>query len=108
MAYAVIEIGGQQYRVEEGTTFAVPRQHVDVGKKLKPDKVLLVSDGEDVRVGTPEVKGASVKLTVSAQVKGPKLRVFKFKAKKNYKRVRGHRQELTELRVEKIALKGGK
>lgn len=108
MTYALIEMAGHQYRVEEGATLMVPRQRADVGKKLKPDKVLLVSDGEEVRVGTPEVKGAEVKLAVVAQVRGPKLRVLKYRAKENYKRTRGHRQELTELRVEKIALKGGK
>ena len=107
MAYALIEMAGHQYRVEEGTTLTVPRRRADVGKKLKPDRVLLVSDGEEVRIGTPEVKGAEVKLAVVAQVRGPKLRVFKYNPKENYKRSRGHRQELTELRVEKIALKGG-
>jgi len=108
MAYAIIEIGGQQYRVEEGTVFEVPHQPAEVGAEMSPDRVLVVSDDDKVDIGTPEVKGAKVTLKVLAQTKGRKIRVFKYHPKENYRRTRGQRQELTELRVEKITLKGDK
>lgn len=99
--YAVIEIKGKQFRVSEGDTISLPRCATEAGKKLTPDRVLLIG-GEEVKVGTPEVKGAKVDLLVVEHTRGPKIRGFKYKAKINYKRAWGHRAELTVVRVEKI------
>lgn len=99
MKYAVLRIQGHQYKVEEGETFNVDK----IDGEVKPE-VLLVVDGENVKVGDPIVKDAKVKLSVVEElVKGEKIRVFKFKAKSRYKKTRGFRAQLTTLKLEKIS-----
>ncbi len=99
--YAVIEIKGKQYRVEEGDVFAISRCQAADGEEIAPDRVLLVG-GEELKVGTPVVKGAAVVLSVVQQTRGPKIHGFKYRPKSNWKRAWGHRDELTIVRVQKI------
>jgi len=97
--YAVISVAGTQVKVRQGDRINVPRLDLDEGSEAKIRDVLLVSDGENVRVGDPVVKGASVKVKVLGHFKGKKVIVFKKKRRKNYRRFKGHRQEYTELLV---------
>lgn len=103
MRYAVVLIGGRQYKVQEGQELLVDRQDVEVGKKMKFDKVLLLRDEEKVEVGQPEVSGASIEASVIVQTKGPKLVISKYKAKSRYRRKRGHRSFYTKLKIAKIS-----
>jgi large subunit ribosomal protein L21 len=104
--YAVLRTGGKQYRVEAGTTFVVEKLAGEPGSTVTFDRVLLVGDGDDVTVGTPTVAGATVSATVIGQVRGEKIVVFKFKQKAKYRRRTGHRQQLTQLRVDEITAGG--
>ncbi len=100
--YAIIETGGKQYRVQEGDTLYVEKLPAEVGDYFEVDKVLAVVAGDDVKIGSPLVEDAKVTLRVVRHGKGKKIIVFKFKAKKNYRRKKGHRQPFTEVAVEKI------
>lgn len=102
--YAVISAGGKQYRVEQGTTFLVEKLPDEAGSSVTLDQVLLVSDGDDIRVGTPTVPGASVTVTVLGEQAGEKVIIFKYKQKARYRRRTGHRQHYTQLRVDGINL----
>lgn len=99
--YAVVEVKGKQYRAEKGAVLRVDRIEGEKGAKIAFDSVLLVS-GDTIKVGAPYVKGAAVKAEIKDQTKGDKLIVFKYKAKKDYRRTHGHRQEYTLLTVEDI------
>ena len=101
--YAVIETGGKQYRVQEGDVLFVEKLNVAEGETINFDKVLLVGKDGEVVIGKPVVEGATVQATVVEQGKGKKVVVFKYKAKKNYKRKQGHRQPYTRVKIEKIA-----
>jgi large subunit ribosomal protein L21 len=101
--YAVVETGGKQYRVSEGDVIDVERLSAAPGQRVTFERVLaLVRDG-DLQAGTPTVEGARVGAVVVAQRRGRKILVFKYKAKVNYRKRSGHRQELTRLRIERIA-----
>lgn len=100
--YAVVETGGKQYKVTAGETIEVEKLPLKVGQKVELDKVLLVGDGNTVRVGNPTVEGAKVMATVAGQGKGRKVIVFKYKPKNRYRRKSGHRQAYTRLRIDKI------
>ena len=102
--YAIFRAAGKQFRAEKGKTLRLPRIAAEPGTKLTFDEVLLASDGETVRAGTPLVKGASVTAEVVAEGKEPKVYVFKFKRRKNYRRKTGHRQHFTEVRVTGLKL----
>jgi large subunit ribosomal protein L21 len=102
-AYAVIETGGKQYRVKANDTIQVERLTASVGEKLELDKVLAVSDGKSIQVGTPTLEGAAVTTTVVSHIRGDKVINYKKKRRKGYERKVGHRQELTTLHVESIA-----
>jgi len=102
--YAVIESGGKQYRVEEGATLQVEALDAEPGTAVTLDRVLLVADGENVTVGAPVVKGASVQATVVRHGRGKKVIVFKYKSKVHYRRKRGHRQNFTALRIDRILI----
>jgi large subunit ribosomal protein L21 len=102
--YAIFRAAGKQFRAEKGKTLRLPRLDAEPGTKLTFDEVLLASDGETVRAGTPLVKGASVTAEVVAEGKDPKIYVFKFKRRKNYRRKTGHRQHFTEVRVTGLKL----
>ena len=100
--YAVVETGGKQYRVQEGDRLLVERLDAPADGEVTLDRVLLISDGETCRVGTPVVDGARVVARVEKHLRGRKITVFTDKPKKNYRRKMGHRQELTRIRIEKI------
>ena len=101
MAYAVIKTGGKQYRVEEGTTLLVERLTDDEGAKISLEPLLYA--GDQTLFGADQLGKVKVEATVVGHERGPKLRVFKFKPKRGYKRRTGHRQELTRIEVTKIS-----
>ena len=101
--FAVVELGGKQYLVRENDLLRVEKLGVEDGATYKADKVLLISDGKTSKVGMPFIKGAAIDMKVLKSGLGDKVRVFKMKAKKRYKRTRGHRQAFTELKVGRIA-----
>lgn len=101
-AYAVIETGGKQYRVQTGDSLDVELLHAEEGATVTIDKVLAVSDGTELKIGTPYVDGAKVTLKVEKNFRGPKLISFDKKRRKGYKRTVGHRQELTRVSVESL------
>src|SRR6187200_2872229 len=106
MAYAVIKTGGKQYRVEEGTTLLVERLKGDEGSKLEL-KPLLYADGDKSILGGSDLGKIKVEAKVVGHERGPKLRIFKFKPKRGYKRRTGHRQELTRIEVTSISVGKG-
>ena len=97
--YAVVKIKGQQFRVEPGSKLQVPLLEDEVGASVSFDEVLMLAEGEDVKVGQPHVEGASVAAEVLRHGRSRKITVFKFKRRKNYKRKKGHRQPFTELSI---------
>ena len=99
--YAVIETGGKQYRVQEGDVITVEKLNVEAGETVVFDKVLLMSDGKEVKVGAPYLTEA-VTGSVVENGKGKKVIIFKYKAKKDYRKKTGHRQPYTKLVIEKI------
>lgn len=100
--FAIVEISGQQFKVESGQEVFVHRLTGSVGDSVSFDKVLLVDDNGAVRVGTPTVSGSSVSGTIVDHVKGDKVIVFKKKRRKGYKVKNGHRQALTKLKIDSI------
>jgi large subunit ribosomal protein L21 len=101
--YALIETGGKQYRVAQGDVLDVELIPAgDRGEEVQFDRVLLVAGDEGVRVGSPVVDGAVVKASVVGRVRGPKIRVFKMKRRKHYRRNAGHRQDLLRVKIEGI------
>ena len=106
--FAIVEIAGQQFKVEKDQRVFVHRLDTEEGKKVDFNNVLLVEDGGKTTVGAPAISGAFVSAKVERHLKGDKVIVFKKKRRKGYKKKNGHRQYLTELTIEKIALTGGK
>ncbi len=104
MKYAIVEDGGKQYKAVEGGTIDVDHFPAEVGETLDMARVLMVVDGETVSVGTPLVDGAKIQATVLAQVKGPKLIVFRYKPKKRIRVKTGHRQKYTRLQINAISV----
>lgn len=102
MKYAIIEDGGKQYKAIEGNTIEVDLYQADIGEKIDLDRVLLITDGESTSIGTPYIEGAKVEASVEAQIKGPKIVVFKYKPKERYRVKTGHRQRYTRLRINSI------
>ena len=107
MSYAVIKTGGKQYRVIEGQTLLIERLPDDVGATVTLQPLLLAGDGDPVFEGDGLAK-ATVKAEIIAHERGPKLRIFKFKPKRGYKRRTGHRQELTRIRITQIGGRAAK
>lgn len=101
-AYAVVETGGKQYIVRTGISIEVERLEGEAGAKVTLDRVLAVSDGTALNVGTPTIKGAKVAAVIEEQFRGDKVVNFKKKRRKGYHRKIGHRQDLTRLKVEAI------
>jgi large subunit ribosomal protein L21 len=101
--YAVISTGGKQYKVAAGEKIKVEQIAADVGQVVVLDQVLAVGSGADLTVGAPLVSGASVKATVLAQGKHDKVRIFKMRRRKHYKKSQGHRQSYTELQIEAVS-----
>jgi large subunit ribosomal protein L21 len=105
MNYAIVLDGGKQYKAVIGQTIDVDRYDVEEGEEVDLNEVLLVSNGDTISVGTPLVEGANVKATVVGQVKGPKIVVFRYKAKERIRTKTGHRQQYTRLRIDAIEMK---
>ncbi|MBT8270045.1 MAG: 50S ribosomal protein L21 [Flavobacteriaceae bacterium] len=106
--YAIVEIAGQQFKVEKDQKVFVHRLKEDEGKKVAFDNVLLLGDGEKFTIGAPAIDGAQVGAKVLRHLKGDKVIVFKKKRRKGYKVKNGHRQALTEIQIEKILASGAK
>jgi large subunit ribosomal protein L21 len=102
--YAVIETGGRQYKVQEGQFVDVEKLPQVVGETIELDRVLLVSDGEQVQVGRPIIEDAKVLATVAQQGKHRKVIIFKYRPRKRYRRKKGHRQPFTRLHIDKIVV----
>lgn len=100
--YAVIETGGQQFKVREGDILNVEKLDGDVGATVELDKVLFVRDEKDVKIGAPYVKGAKVVGEIMAQDRAKKVLVFKYKRRKGYRKKNGHRQHFTQLKISQI------
>lgn len=99
--FAIIKTGGKQYKVSEGDVIKVEKIEAEAGDKIEFDQVLMVA-GDDVKVGSPVVEGAKVSAEVLDQKKDKRIVIFKFKAKKNYRKKKGHRQPYTLVKIEKI------
>ncbi|HML40693.1 MAG TPA: 50S ribosomal protein L21 [Bellilinea sp.] len=104
MKYAIVESGGKQYKAVEGLSIEVDLLQVQAGDEITLDAVMLYVDGDTIKVGTPVVKGASVKVKVEGHVKGPKVIVFKYRPKKRIRVKTGHRQQYTRLKIESITV----
>ena len=100
--YAVIQTGGKQYRVKSGEQVNVELLAAEVGATVSFDRVLMLGEGDGVKVGAPFVSGAAVKATVVAQGRGEKIRIFKMRRRKHYAKTQGHRQGYTEVRIDEI------
>ncbi|NTV96176.1 MAG: 50S ribosomal protein L21 [Thiobacillus sp.] len=101
--YAVIRTGGKQYKVAAGGKLKVETLPAEVGSEILINDVLMVADGEDIKIGTPVVAGASVKATVLSHGRGEKVMIFKMRRRKHYRKTQGHRQNYTEIRIDGIS-----
>ena len=100
--YAIIETGGKQYKVQEGDVLYIEKLHAFEGDVVTFDKVFLISSESGIVIGAPLVAGATVSAKVDRHGKGEKILIFKYKAKKNYRRKQGHRQPYTKVTIDKI------
>jgi len=101
--YAVVQTGGKQYRVTEGVTLRVEKIKADEGASVELDKVLMIGEGESVKIGAPYVEGGKVTATVKAHGRGKKVNILKFKRRKHHMKRQGHRQWYTELEITGIS-----
>ncbi len=101
--YAVIETGGKQYRVSQGQSLRVEKLSADEGTTVDLDKVLMVADGEDIKLGKPYVDGGKVTATIKAHGRGKKVMIIKFRRRKHHKKTQGHRQNYTEIEITGIS-----
>jgi len=100
--YAVIQTGGKQYRVAQGDTLKVEKIAAEAGAVVELDKVLMVADGEDIKVGKPYLNGGRVTATIKSHGRGKKVKIIKFRRRKHHLKHQGHRQWFTELEVTDI------
>lgn len=101
--YAVVDVAGSQYKVQEGDRVRVSRLGTEAGEKLTIDRVLLVGGDGETRVGAPQVDGASVEASVLGHGRADKILVFKMKRRKGFRKKNGHRQPYTEIQIDKIS-----
>jgi len=101
--YAVIKTGGKQYRVVAGEKLKVEQIPADVGTEITLDQVLMVGEGESVKIGAPLITGAKVTAKVISHGRGPKIKIFKMRRRKHYQKHQGHRQNYTEIQISNIA-----
>ncbi len=101
--YAIVATGGKQYRVKEGEKLRVEKLNAEAGDTVELDKVLLVGEGEDVKVGAPYLDGAKVTATVAANGRGDKVKIVKFRRRKHSRKQMGHRQAYTEIEITGIS-----
>ena len=102
--YAVIESGGKQHRVKEGEILQLEKLEAATGEKVEFDKVLMVGEGESVKIGTPYLEGGKVTAEVLKQGRGKKIHIIKFNRRKHFRKQQGHRQWFTEVLVNQVAL----
>lgn len=102
-AYAIVETGGKQYRISEKSVLDVELLDGEQGSKIELSNVLAISDGNELKVGTPTIEGALITGTILEQFRGKKVVAFKKKRRKGYKRKVGHRQELTKIQINEIS-----
>ncbi len=102
--FAIVELGGFQFKVSEGETIASNRLDYEPGQKITLDKVLLFSDGNEIKIGQPYLKDVEVKAEVVGHTRGEKVVAFHYRKRKDSARTHGHRQDLTEVKIEKIAV----
>jgi large subunit ribosomal protein L21 len=100
--YAVVSSGGKQYKVQKGETLRIEKIPGEVGSKVVFDQVLMVADGENIRVGQPVIAKAAVQASIVEQDKAKKILIFKYKRRKRYRRKQGHRQPYTAIRIDGI------
>ena len=101
--YAVVKTGGKQYRVSAGTKIKVEQLSAEVGSEVTLDQVLMISNEGEIKLGSPLLSGAAVKAKVLAQGRGDKVRIFKMRRRKHYRKTQGHRQNFTELEITGIS-----
>jgi len=104
--YAVIETGGKQYRVQPGDVISVEKLDVEAGEKIDFDRILLASDGTNLEIGTPVVDAVKVSGTVVENGKGKKVIIYKYKAKKDFRKKQGHRQPYTMIKIDEVSVNG--
>lgn len=97
MDFAIIETGGKQYKITSNSTISVEKLEGSKGNKVTFDKVLLLVDGEDIKIGNPYLEGVSFEAEIDSQYRGEKIRILRFKAKSRHRRRQGHRQSLTKV-----------
>ena len=100
--YAVIKTGGKQYRVSEGETLRVEKLSSEVGEQVALEQVLMIANGDDVKIGPPILDGSKVTATVKSHGRGDKIRIIKFRRRKHHMKTQGHRQDYTELEITSI------
>ena len=100
--YAVFQSGGKQHRVSEGQTIRLEKLDIATGETIEFDQVLLIADGEDVKIGAPLVSGGVVKAEIVAHGRGEKIKVVKFRRRKHYRKQQGHRQWFTDVKITAI------
>ena len=100
--FAIVDVNGQQLKVHEGYAYTLEKLDGEKGDRIESNKVLLISDGKDLKVGKPYVEKAKVIMEIESQKKDKKMRIFKYKAKSRYRRTYGHRQLITRIRVKEI------
>ena len=100
--YAVIQTGGKQYRVAKGDVIQVEKLDAEEGASIDFDNVLMVGEGEDVKIGVPYVEGSKVTATVTSQMRGEKIEIMKFRRRKHHQKKTGHRQYLTQIEISDI------
>ncbi len=100
--YALVEIQGKQYKAQEGAMLKVDKINKEAGESVEFDSVLMIADGDTIKVGQPYVKDAKVTAVLDEQVKGKKVLVYKFKRRKGYRKKQGHRQQYTQLLIKEI------
>jgi large subunit ribosomal protein L21 len=101
--YAVIRTGGKQYKVAAGGKLKVETLPAEVGSEIELNDVLMIADGDDIKIGAPVLAGASVKATVLSHGRGEKVMIFKMRRRKHYRKTQGHRQNYTEIRIDGIS-----
>lgn len=104
--YAVIKTGGKQYKVTEGTVLKIEKIAAEVGANVDFNDVLMVSNGDQIEIGTPRVNGGKVTATVQEQGRGKKIKIIKFKRRKHHRKQMGHRQSYTEVKITGIMAEG--
>ncbi|AJA43963.1 MULTISPECIES: 50S ribosomal protein L21 [Frischella] len=101
--YAVFQSGGKQHRVSEGQVIRLEKLEVETGSEVVFDKVLMVANGEDIKVGAPFVEGATIKAEIVEHGRGDKIKIVKFRRRKHYRKQQGHRQWFTDVKITAIA-----